>query len=116
MLNVENRTLYHADNLDVLKRINSNCIDLIATDPPFNKGRDFHATPDSLAKGASFKDRWNWDRDVHPDWWESLYDDYRSVYEVIDAARHSYGDDMAAFLCLACRSTCRDASYTQAYR
>ena len=30
---------------------------LIATDPPFNKSRDFHATPDSLARGARFQDR-----------------------------------------------------------
>ena len=34
-----------------------------------------------------------------PEWWESIEDDWRSVYEVIDAARHAYGDDMAAFLC-----------------
>ena len=40
---------------------------MIATDPPFNKGKDFHATPDSLAKGASFQDRWVWEKDVHED-------------------------------------------------
>ena len=33
--------------------VNSESVDLIATDPPFNKGWNFHATPDSLAKGAS---------------------------------------------------------------
>ena len=52
--NFENRTLYHGDNLDFLKGINSGTVNLIATDPPFNKNRDFHATPDSLAAGASF--------------------------------------------------------------
>ena len=50
--NVENRTLFQGDNLPFLRGINSECIDLIATDPPFNKGRDFHATPDSLAAGG----------------------------------------------------------------
>ena len=51
-LNVQNRTLFHGDNLPFLRGINSGTIHLIATDPPFNKGRDFHATPDSLAAGA----------------------------------------------------------------
>ena len=32
--------------------MNSETVHLIATDPPFNKSRDFHATPDSLASGA----------------------------------------------------------------
>ena len=49
MPNFANRTLYHGDNLPFLRGINSGTIHLIATDPPFNKGRDFHATPDSLA-------------------------------------------------------------------
>ena len=33
-----NRNLFIADNLPVLRRLDSNSIDLIATDPPFNKG------------------------------------------------------------------------------
>ena len=45
--NFANRTLYHGDNLPFLRGINSGTIHLIATDPPFNKGRDFHATPAS---------------------------------------------------------------------
>ena len=33
-------TLYEMDNLEVLRGINSNSIDLIATDPPFNTKRN----------------------------------------------------------------------------
>ena len=33
-----NRTLFISDNLPVLRGIDSENIDLIATDPPFNKG------------------------------------------------------------------------------
>ena len=51
--NWKNRTLFHGDNLDFLRAMNSESVDLIATDPPFNKGRDFHATPDSLASGRN---------------------------------------------------------------
>ena len=98
-LNVQNRTLFHGDNLPFLRGINSNTIHLIATDPPFNKGRDFHATPDSLAAGAKFEDRWSWDKDVHQDWIDAIQDDSPAVWEVIDAARAAAGEDMAAYLC-----------------
>ena len=97
--NFNNRTLYHLDNLDVLRGMNSESVHLIATDPPFNKGRDFHATPDSLAAGARFQDRWKWDNDVHPDWVDKIQDDWPAVWSVIESSRTSWGDDMAAFLC-----------------
>ncbi len=97
--NWENRTLFHGDNLPFLRAMNSESVDLIATDPPFNKGRDFHATPDSLADGASFQDRWSWDRDVHQEWVDQITDDFPRLMHVIQGSRYSYGDDMGAFLC-----------------
>ena len=97
--NFLNRTLYHCDNLPVLRGMNSETVHLIATDPPFNKGRDFHATPDSLAAGAKFQDRWSWAEDVEGDWVDQITDDWPNVMTVINGARQSYGDDMGAFLC-----------------
>ena len=63
-----NRTLFQGDNLEFLRGMNSESVDLVATDPPFNKGRDFHATPDSLADGASFQDQWTWEDDINVKW------------------------------------------------
>ena len=97
--NFHNRTLYHGDNLNFLRGMNSETVDLVATDPPFKKGRDFHATPDSLAAGAKFEDRWSWEKDVHPDWIDAIEEDWPSVSWTIEAARQTYGADMAAFLC-----------------
>ncbi|MXX80772.1 MAG: hypothetical protein F4Y69_07035 [Chloroflexi bacterium] len=97
--NFSNRTLFQGDCLDFLRGMNSETVDLIATDPPFNKNKDFHATPDSLAAGARFEDRWSWDRDVHPDWVDSIQDDWPAAWFAIDAARMTAGDDMGAFLC-----------------
>ena len=97
--NFQNRTLFHSDNLPILQGMDSETVDLIATDPPFNKGRDFHATPDSLASGAKFTDRWSWERDVHEVWTNAIKDDYPEVWSVIEFARSAYGDDMGAFLC-----------------
>ena len=82
-----------------MRAMNSETVDLIATDPPFNKGRDFHATPDSLAKGASFQDRWSWENDVHEEWTDQIQNDWPKVWEVINSSRNSWGDDMGAYLC-----------------
>lgn len=79
--------------------MNSGTVDLIATDPPFNKGKDFHATPDSLAAGAKFQDRWSWEEDVHQEWVDKITDDWPRTMNVIQGSRNSYGDDMGAFLC-----------------
>ena len=97
--NFHNRTLYHGDNLAFLRGLNSETVDLVATDPPFNKNRDFHATPDSLASGARFVDRWSWERDVHEEWVDDIKDDWPAVWWMIECARHVWGDDMGAFLC-----------------
>lgn len=82
-----------------MRGMNSESVDLIATDPPFNKGRDFHATPDSLAVGAKFQDRWSWERDVHQDWTDQLTDDYQKLMEAIECARYAHSDGMGAYIC-----------------
>ena len=97
--NWDNRTLFHGDNLRFLRAMNSESVDLIATDPPFNKGRDFHATPDSLAAGAKFQDRWSWERDVHEEWTDQITDDCPRLMEAIESARYAHSDGMGAFMC-----------------
>ena len=97
--NFKNRTLYHGDNLDFLRGMNSETVHLIATDPPFKKGRDFHATPNSLAAGAQFQDRWSWRDDIQGDWLSDIIKDHPEVWSVITTAKTVYGDDMAAYLC-----------------
>ena len=112
--NWNNRTLFHGDNLDVMRGMNSASVDLIATDPPFKKGRDFHATPDKLGRSPKFQDRWSWEKDVHTEWLDQIKNNHEAVWEVIDAANAVYmrktkknlarqrdevGSDMGAFLC-----------------
>lgn len=97
--NWANRTLFHGDNLEMLRGMDTGTVHLVATDPPFNKGRDFHATPDSLASSASFQDRWSWKKDVHQEWIDQLEDDWPEVWSSIQGSRDSWGDDMGAFLC-----------------
>ena len=97
--NWQNRTLFHGDNLEFMRAMNSESVDLIATDPPFNKSKDFHATPDSLAAGATFQDRWSWDKDVHEEWTDQLENTHKNLYLAIQNARHVHSDSMGAYLC-----------------
>ena len=109
--NFENRTLFKGENLDFLRGMNSQTVDLIATDPPFNKGKDFHATPESLSAGARFQDRWRWKEDVQTEWVDAIKDDQPRVYSLINhvvggidndpKTRKRLGgrEDLAAFLC-----------------
>ena len=57
-MNVENRTLFTGGNLDVMRCMNSECVDLIYLDPPFNSNKTHGAPIGSKAAGAAFKDTW----------------------------------------------------------
>ena len=104
--NFANRTLYYGDNLPALRRMNSETVHLIATDPPFKKQRGF------FSDAGGYDDRWTWQRDIlgldrmgnavaenHDDWVDQIQDDWPGAWMVIAAARAGYGDDMGAFLC-----------------
>ncbi|MBF2761377.1 MAG: site-specific DNA-methyltransferase [Ectothiorhodospiraceae bacterium AqS1] len=56
--NFESGTIWTQDNLPVLCGIDSECIDLIYLDPPFNSKKDYAASAKSKAAGARFSDRW----------------------------------------------------------
>ena len=50
--------MWTGDNLDIMRGMNSECVDLIYLDPPFNSNRNYSAPIGSLAAGAAFKDTW----------------------------------------------------------
>ena len=94
-----NRTLFLEDNLPVLRGLDSDSVDLIATDPPFNKGvKDFSGKTKAGVK-VSYKDVWNWDEDVHDDWTEQIRGEHPKLYNMILYANEAAGDDMGAYLC-----------------
>ena len=102
--NFPDNILYELDNLDVLRGMNSETVDLIATDPPFNTKRNRSGTAgfyvDNWKWGdtGTLPDQWAWN-EVHPVWLEQIQDDNPALHTVIEAARVSHGDDIAAFLC-----------------
>ena len=56
--NWQNRTMWTGDNLDIIRRMNSESVDLTYLDPPFNANRNDAAPIGSEAAGAAFKDTW----------------------------------------------------------
>ena len=56
--NWQNRTMWTGDNPDIMRGMNSESVDLIYLDPPFNSNRNDAAPIGSQAAGAAFKDTW----------------------------------------------------------
>ena len=85
-LNIKNRTIFCRDNLDILEEINSNCIDLIYLDPPFNKNKKFTAPMGSSAEGAEFSDIFR-EADVKDEWLQTIKEDYDGIYQFLTNVR-----------------------------
>ena len=84
--NVAHRSIFCSDNLDILRHINSNCIDLIYLDPPFNKKKVFTAPIGSSAEGASFSDVFK-EKDVKEEWIQTIKEDHPELYELLMSAK-----------------------------
>ncbi len=85
-LNVNNRTIFCKDNLDILREMNSGSVDLIYLDPPFNKNKVFTAPIGSSAEGASFKDIFT-EEDVKDEWAETIKEDNEKLYALLEASK-----------------------------
>ncbi len=95
--NFASGTVWTGDNLHVLRGMNSECVDLIYLDPPFNSNRTYEAPIGSKAAGAAFKDAWTLDDvDVHEH--GELADRNPAAYSVIEASRQAHGKSMQAYL------------------
>ena len=95
--NWQNRTMWTGDNLDIMRGMNSETVDLIYLDPPFNSNRTYSAPIGSQAAGAAFKDTWTLS-DVDLAWHGEIADREPSVYAAIDAAGLTHGKGMKSYL------------------
>ncbi len=95
--NWSNRTLWTGDNLDIMRGMNSESVDLIYLDQPFNSNRNYSAPIGSEAAGAAFKDTWTLS-DVDEAWHGEIADREPTLYAIIDAAGLSYGKGMKSYL------------------
>ena len=95
--NFKNRTLWTGDNLDIMRGLNSESVDLIYLDPPFNSNQDYSAPIGSEAAGAAFKDTWTLN-DVDLAWHGLIAEEHPGLYRIIDAAGVAHGKGMKSYL------------------
>ena len=89
--------MWTKDNLDVLRGLNSESIDLVYADPPFNSNKNYEAPIGSKAAGAAFKDTWTLS-DVDLAWHGEIADREPKVYAAIDNAGIVHGKSMKSYL------------------
>ena len=89
--------MWTGDNLDIMRGMNSESVDLIYLDPPFNSNRNYAAPIGSKAAGAAFKDTWTLD-DVDMAWHGEIAEQHPALYAIIGAARESHGKGMQSYL------------------
>ena len=95
--NWTNRTLWTGDNLDIMRGMNSETVDLIYLDPPFNSNKNYSAPIGSEAAGAAFKDTWALS-DVDEAWHGEIADRDPALYAIVDTAGLSHGKGMKSYL------------------
>ena len=90
-------TLYTNDNLYVLSGLNSDLVDLIYLDPPFNSKRMYSAPVGSKAAGASFKDMWTW-KDVDEQNLDTLAVNFPALTRYIASIGQVHSKPMMAYM------------------
>ena len=95
--NVNHQTIFTGDNLPILRGMNSESVDLIYLDPPFNSKADYAAPIGSQAAGAAFKDTWGLD-DVNLAWHGEIKHENPGLYMLLEATREIHGDSMMSYL------------------
>ena len=94
--NFADKTIWTGDNLDVLRGMNSECVDLIYLDPPFNSNRDYEAPVGREAAGAAFKDTWALS-DLDVAWMGLIADEYPAIANLLHTrGRQALGQGVRA--------------------
>lgn len=76
--------LWYGDNLNILRSLAPESVDLIYLDPPYNSKRDYNCTFGSVAQSKAFTDTWTWGKD-DDDNLLHLEDHAPSVGKLLDA-------------------------------
>lgn len=96
---IANRTIFTADNLGVLRGIDSDTVDLVYLDPPFNSDRDYNVPigGEPVEQTTHFKDRWS-NKDVGPLDHEMLRAANPALHEIVLAGSAAGGVPTMSYL------------------
>lgn len=94
---MKNRTIFTRDNLEVMRGIADECIDLIYLDPPFNSNHNYAAPIGSQAAGAEFKDTWSLN-EIDLAWYGEIAEVHPGLYDLLTTTRNIHSKSMMAYL------------------
>ena len=94
---MQKNTIFTGDNLYILRGMNSETVDLIYLDPPFNSKRNFSAPVGRSAVVAKFNDIWKWS-DVDEVLLEQLFDKHPSLASFIQVIEKVHSKAMMAYI------------------
>ncbi len=95
--NFADKTIWTGDNLDIMRGMNSESVDLIYLDPPFNSNQNYAAPVGSAAAGAAFKDTWTLS-DLDVAWMGLIADEQPATAHVLQTAGLTHGRGMQSYL------------------
>ena len=95
--NFADKTIWTGDNLDIMRGMNSESVDLIYLDPPFNSNQNYAAPVGSAAAGAAFKDTWTLS-DLDVAWMGLIADEQPATAHVLKTAGMTHGKGMQSYL------------------
>ena len=82
--NWTDKSIFTGDNLPVMRGMNSESVDLIYLDPPFNSNANYAAPIGSRAAGAAFKDTWTLS-DIDVEWINLMEAKHPALWHVLMA-------------------------------
>ena len=91
------RDLYIHDNLPVLRGLETDSVDLIYLDPPFNSKKAHRAPIGSRAEGQMFVDTWRWN-ELNTAWLGEIDRRNEALAAVIRASNLTLGHGASAYL------------------
>ena len=97
--NWADKTIWTGDNLHVMRGMNSESVDLIYLDPPFNSKANYAAPIGSAAAGAAFTDTWTL-RDVDAEWINLMESRHPVLYRVLLAATTDSDKSYLAYMAI----------------
>ena len=95
--NFETGTIWNDDNLNIMNRMDSETVDLIYLDPPFNSKRNYKGDDDTDAEGQKFFDTWKIE-ETELDSLRSLEFRHPKIFSIIEMAREVHSDAMYSYL------------------
>ena len=97
--NFASKTVWAGDNIEIMRGMNSECIDLIYLDPPFNSNANYAAPVGSFAAGAAFKDTWTL-TDIDTEWINLIEQKHPALHRVLLAAMTKSDKSYLAYMTL----------------